>query len=113
MPAPAVTTKSGQVVAAAVFGIQNVIGQAQAVLAGLASKSGRCGGARWRHGANRWMALPSRSASKELPHRFHLHEARRLFPLHLLHVVEQLQGFGLVLRQGLVEISLVTQVAAI
>src|ERR1035437_6002621 len=49
---------------------------------------------------------------EELPHRLHLQEARG-FLLDLFHVVEQFQRLLFVLRQGLLEIALVPQMAAV
>ena len=66
--------EQGEVIAVAVDRDQDVIAETQAVRTSAGVRSGRCGADSQPPGANRWMELPSRSASKNCHTARDLHE---------------------------------------
>ena len=100
-----------QMIAPAVLGIEDVVAQAQAVVAALPAEAEGVDGRR-AAGREQVDRVAVALGFEELPDRLHLHEARG-FLLHLFHVVEQFQRLLVVLRQRLLEIALVAQVPAV
>ena len=100
-----------QVVPPSLFGAQEIVAQAKAVFAALASETeGRDG--RVAAGSEQVNGIAVPLGFEELPYRSHLHEAYG-FLLYFFYLLVERQGFLLALSQGLFKIAFVAEMAAV